>query len=379
LDAGSGPSVVTTTVAPALPPAATPSAPLAPASPAEREAALKGPWLEKWKFLAREQSLLEGDRDYTQGFLASKELRACDCTRVNAAAMARAIEQKEGGESGLSLMRAEDQPNTRCTVCLLDAFPAWRARADKQCALLNQLTDFEVERLARSDDANGLPPRCFEESKKKRAELAASRPAPLDAGTTLVASASGQRSYALPPSSAPAAAPATPLPPNTYLLPKPPPPPPAPTGPAPKVYYYKPPPGEAPPPAPAAPPAPPAPVTAQTGPMLQAPTGPGNVAAPVVDAFVPPTAWAPIPNREEGRLYVRLSMSAACVAEVWPGPVPMQARTGDLLLLPWDTTAVTVRSPCGGVAEVYFGREAKPRHSDVFSKAQPVRFEFKTR
>ncbi|MBX7097010.1 MAG: hypothetical protein K1X89_04785, partial [Myxococcaceae bacterium] len=66
LDAGSGPSVVTTAAAPALPPAATASAPLAPASPAEREAALKGPWLEKWKFLAREQSLLEGDRDYTQ-------------------------------------------------------------------------------------------------------------------------------------------------------------------------------------------------------------------------------------------------------------------------------------------------------------------------
>jgi hypothetical protein len=107
-------------------------------------------------------------------------------------------------------------------------------------------------------------------------------------------------------------------------------------------------------------------------------TGPGIAAAPSatpVDTFVPPEAWAPIPMREDGRMYVRLSMSAACVAEILPGP--MQARTGDLLLVPFGATHLAVRSPCGGLAEIYWGKEAKPRFSEVFGRNQAIQFEFK--
>lgn len=380
------------------PPASTPVAPLAPvapvaapttagttpvaptgtpATPAQREAALKGDWVEKWKFLAREQALLEGDRDYTLGFLASKELRACDCTRVNAAAMVRALEQKEGGEAGLALLRAEDQPNTRCVVCQLDAFPSWRARADKQCTLMNQLSDFEVERLEKSDDANGIPPRCFEATKALRKDLAAARArlAAADGGRPLVAAAPPQPApVAIGPQGQVQPAPVTyklagPIPSGPVQ-----PQPSVPVGPSlstPPAMPVAVPPSSDPlqPAKPAMPLAAPAPLSQPTGPGI-APNAAGT------DSFVAPQAWAPIPQREEGRLYVRLSMSAACVAEVLPGP--MQARTGDLLLLPWNTTTVQVKSPCGGLAEIYFGREAKPRHSEVFTKAQPIRFEFRT-
>ncbi len=82
-----------------------------------------------------------------------------------------------------------------------------------------------------------------------------------------------------------------------------------------------------------------------------------------------------MPQREDGRIYVRLFMSSACEADIEPGP--LQARTGDLLLLPWEAHYVQVRSPCGGLAEVYFGREPKPRVSELFGKSKPLRFEFK--
>jgi hypothetical protein len=106
-----------------------------------------------------------------------------------------------------------------------------------------------------------------------------------------------------------------------------------------------------------------------TGPGMPAATGNGY------DSFVPPEAWAPIPSREDGRMYVRLSMSAACVAEIMPGPI--QARTGDLLLVPYGAQHLAVKSPCGGLAEIYWGKEAKPRYSEVFGRNQPIKFEFK--
>lgn len=91
--------------------------------------------------------------------------------------------------------------------------------------------------------------------------------------------------------------------------------------------------------------------------------------------FVKPTEYAPIPAREDGRVYLRVFTSSACVAEVLPGPV--QARTGDLLPIPPAATEITVRGPCGGIAEVYFGREEKPRIAESFARAQPLRLQFK--
>ena len=102
-------------------------------------------------------------------------------------------------------------------------------------------------------------------------------------------------------------------------------------------------------------------------------TGPGVPTGP--NGYLPPATWAPIPQREDGRIYVRLFMSSSCVADVEPGP--LQARTGDLLLLPFEARAVQVKSPCGGLAEVYFGREARPRVSENFGSNRPLKFEFK--
>jgi hypothetical protein len=110
---------------------------------------------------------------------------------------------------------------------------------------------------------------------------------------------------------------------------------------------------------------------ALTGPGV----GPSTQGPQSAENFVPPEAWAPIPPREDGRMYVRLSMSSACVAEIFPGPI--QARTGDLLLVPFGATSLSVKSPCGGLAEIYWGKEAKPRFSEVFGRNQAIKFEFK--
>jgi hypothetical protein len=37
---------------------------------------------------------------------------------------------------------------------------------------------------------------------------------------------------------------------------------------------------------------------------------------------------------------------------------------------------LSVKSPCGGVAEVYWGREEKPRVSETFGKNQPLQLQF---
>jgi hypothetical protein len=73
-------------------------------------------------------------------------------------------------------------------------------------------------------------------------------------------------------------------------------------------------------------------------------------------------------------MYVRVFMSSACVADIDPGP--MQARTGDLLPVPPNAKSLTVRSPCGGMAEVYWGREEKPRVAETFGQNQPLQLQF---
>jgi hypothetical protein len=85
-------------------------------------------------------------------------------------------------------------------------------------------------------------------------------------------------------------------------------------------------------------------------------------------------APAQLPARDEGRGYLRLYMSASCVAEVEPGPV--QLRTGDVLPVPLGTASMVVKSPCGGVAEVFWGRERSPRISEAFGKDQPLELKF---
>jgi hypothetical protein len=72
---------------------------------------------------------------------------------------------------------------------------------------------------------------------------------------------------------------------------------------------------------------------------------------------------------------VRLFMSSACVAELEPGP--MLARTGDLLPVPLGAKAVTVKSACGGLVEVYWAKEPKPRLSETFGKNQPLQLQFR--
>ena len=408
------------------------------------KSALEGDWLPKWKLLSKLQSVDEADRDYTLGFLSSHEWKACGCEKVNPSALARSIEKKEGGDVGLSLLREEDGANTRCELCLLDQFPVWRARATKDCDGMDALGDADFDKLRKSEKANGIPPRCFDESSQRRTEkliaaqaakaeadkkkaeelnnaalaaIAAKRgdggAAPV-AATTTVATDGG----AAAPNSAVASAatPAAAIPQDGG------------TGTTAGLqtiggytYYHA---GTAPSGAGggsaatvaatggshaagsggsvgsagtasagtngsggvgsssaqmAAPVGPTPPAFSTTiggsGSSGRGTLGPNPPAQGAAEAFAPPEQWAPVPQREDGRLYVRLFMSAACVANIEPGP--LEARTGDLMLLPYEARFVQVKSPCGGLAEVYFGREPKPRVSELFGKGKPLRFEFK--
>lgn len=274
----------------------TPSRPAGgPSSERERMMALSP--VERWAALTQARSRLELDRDYTLGFLASRELRDCRCQRPNPAGLARRYAQNED----LAELAATEAKNVQCEVCLQDAFAAWKVRLERQCALVGNLSDFEVGVLQRSDDGNGLPPRCFDAAMARRG---------FDAGAV---TAPPPRALA-PPVDASAAKPSSVL-------------------------------------------AVSAPAPAFTGSPLPA-----------------PAEWAPIPVREEGRLYVRLFMSSGCAADVLPGPI--QARTGDLLVIPYNARQLSVRSPCGGVAEVYWGREVKPRVSEAFGRNQPLHLQF---
>ncbi len=396
----------------------------------ETAAALKLPMVDKWKFFSKQQARVEADRDYTLGFLASRELRTCDCARVNPAAVVRALESKTG-EAGIALLTSEDPANTRCAVCMFEVFPLWSTRAQKQCSSLDGLSDADLAKLEKSDDASGLPPRCLEETKANRAAKVAAR-VPV---TTAV-------SPTVSLSTAPGAKPGTPGGPVTA----PPVAPPgnvaatgtaaAPVAPVAKApgsgiaplamnpmdagvsvarapgsgiaplamtpmdagatvanphlqtvdgyTYYRPPTAGSPntaavpatggTPSPAAVAAKPVDAGAPAPVAAAAPlTGPGIPTGPL--GYVAPATWAPIPQREDGRIYVRLFMSSSCIADVEPGP--LQARTGDLLLLPFEAKALQVKSPCGGLAEVYFGREARPRVSENFGSNRPLKFEFK--
>jgi hypothetical protein len=275
--------------------------------------------LTRWRRYADTRAQLELDKDYVLGFSVSRELRDCHCTKLHPSTIVRRLEAHDG----TGQLELEDAKHTSCEQCLLNAYSSWRKRADQQCTLLAKLTPFEVGVLERSDDGNGLPPRCFEAVRPAAArDSGVLVRAPLletDAGRVVVT----PLTVASTPSGGPAQA------------------------------------------------------TAPVAPATLAPaTGPGVVApSERNDGYVRPQDYAPVPQREEGRLYVRLFMSSACAAEVLPGP--LQARTGDLLLMPYGATSVSVRSPCGGLAEVYFGREPTPRVSELFGRNQPLVLQFK--
>ena len=266
---------------------------------AEREKALGSSMLDKWRFFLAEQQKIEGDVDWVAGFLASRELRDCHCTnRPIPGDVVRRLENKDR----VAQLEADDEKNTRCELCLLDSFPKWKVRAQKQCALALELSEYELGFLQRSDDGNGLPPRCIEAAKAKQAGSA--KP------TASLTTQQPNQNSAQPKSSGAA-----------YII------------------------------------------TKAPDPM------------PEMSDYLKPNEYAPIPAREEGRVYVRVFTSSACIAEVLPGPV--QARTGDLLPVPPAAKEITVRGPCGGFAELYFGREEKPRVAESFARNQPLRLQFR--
>lgn len=236
-----------------------------------------------WQAMAAERAKIEIDEDWVSGFLVSRELRACRCNPLPPSEVLRRLELKEHEAE----LEADDERNARCERCLQDAFVPWKSRVNRQCLLMARLTDFELGVLERSDDGNGLPPRCFASARAQRGGI--------DAG--IGPSASGA----------------------TFIITR---------GPE----------------------------------AARPPADPG------------PIAPAPAPPREDGRSYLRLYMSATCVAEIEPGPI--QLRTGDLLPVPFGAAALWVRSACGGVAEVYWGREEKPRVSETFGKNQPLELRF---
>lgn len=270
---------------------------------AAREKALSSTLLEKWRYFQVEQSKIEGDQDWVAGFLASHELRDCRCVRPIPGEMVRRLENKDR----IAQLEADDEKNTRCELCLLDTFPKWKVRSQKQCALALELTEFELGVLQRSDDGNGLPPRCAEAARLKQAAAKPGAVKPGVGSTVSVTTLPRQ-----PPRGT-----------GAYIITK------------------------APDPTPSAP----------------------------MSDYLKPSEYAPIPAREDGRVYVRVFTSSACVAEVLPGPV--EARTGDLLPVPPSAKEITVRGACGGFAEIYFGKEEKPRVSESFARNQPLRLQFR--
>ncbi len=269
--------------------------------------------LETWRGLATQRAKMELDRDYTLGFLASRELRDCRCQRSSPAGIVSRLETQES----VAQLEADHARAVACERCLQNAFAGWRSRISKQCSLMNELSQYELEVLQRSDDGNGLPPRCWQDVVSKRG---------LDGGVLLAVTPNTAKP---PPTTTTVTIPmASPDAGNKLAT-----------------------------------------VTQPTGVPRFEPT------SPLADGFFRPSEPAPMPLREDGRLYVRVFMSSTCAADVLPGP--LLARTGDLLLIPYGAKQLSLRSPCGGLAEVYWGREPTPRVSEVFGRNQPLHLQFK--
>ncbi len=282
--------------------------------------------LEKWNRFAEVESTLSSDVDYTTAFLGSRELRDCKCVRTPAAGLVKRLQNAEESAQ----VENDDLKNTRCELCYLEAYSAWKRRSANQCALLPQLSDYEFQVLQKSDDANGLPARCVDLAKAKRAAKATAAQGPAAAASPIAAGKGGflvtKKNEGAEAKAVAAASSGDPK--NTVNV------------------------------------------------TVPAPTTPAATSSvnPNAEAFVRAKDYAPMPEREEGRLYLRVFMSSACVAEVNPGPI--QVRTGDLLPLRMGSKNVTVSSPCGGLAEVYWGKQEKPKVSEMFARDQPLKLQF---
>lgn len=105
---------------------------------------------EKWNAFVARFRTMRADQDYSTGFMLSRELSACSCSVDAEVVLAR------GTVTGSSERSLSD-----CAECQIDAFGKWKSRVTRQCALIPQLTSFERGVLSRSDDARGIPERCF--------------------------------------------------------------------------------------------------------------------------------------------------------------------------------------------------------------------------
>ena len=135
----------------------------------ERQRALASSMKVKWRYLTQQRALLERDADWTLGFLSSWELRRCACRPIKPQDILRRLETKDNVQA----LQKDDAKNTMCEVCLQDAYEPWKTRVQKQCAQMDELTEYELKVLKQSVNGYGLPPRCFDEARARRAAAAA--------------------------------------------------------------------------------------------------------------------------------------------------------------------------------------------------------------
>lgn len=274
---------------------------------AERERALSSSMVEKWRYFLSEQQKIEGDPDWLAGFLASRELRDCRCPLPRP--VPGELVRRLSNNDRVAQLEQDDERTTRCELCLLDSYPKWKARAQKQCALLKELTPYEIEVLQRSDDGNGLPPRCIDAAKQKVDP-------PSRTGVVRLGNDGA---------------------------------PPEPQRPANNGHFV----------------------------ILQVDAGvPVAAPAPVQPVVLQPVASATSPQREVGRVYLRVSMSRACMAEVLM-PQAIAVHDGDVLPVPISARELVVRGACGGIAELLYGKDENPKVSEPFSSDKPVHFKFR--
>jgi len=126
---------------------------------------------QRWALLAQQFREMESNADYATAFLVSKELRTCQCTRPDAWAILRALDEGRFIEGGTNA-------ELRCGFCMVQKYAQWQERISQQCALMLVLSPFELQRLEKSDDVKGLPKHCFERARlasKPQAEAQAEK------------------------------------------------------------------------------------------------------------------------------------------------------------------------------------------------------------